>query len=321
MRGSDLSDLSAFAAVAEHLSFRAAAEQLGLTPSALSHRMRQLEERVGVRLLHRTTRSVALTDAGRRLLERVNPAMEQISGAMDDLVRAREKPMGKLKIHMAPLTAEMVLAPILREFLERYPDVELELSGPVPVADIVEAGFDAGISVQELVALDMTAVRVVHNMKIAVVAAPSYFAGKSVPQAPEDLLQHNCIRYRLPIGGAMMSWTFTRERTSRPLLAKANQIPVSGNLIVGDIEFAVRAAVEGVGIAYTLATATDFLVRSGHLVRILEDWSPSLEGFYLYYPGGRQIPAALRALIDLIKSKSRSPADGTHAPVQGPRPA
>lgn len=313
MRGADLSDLSAFAAVAEHLSFRAAAEQLGLTPSALSHRMRQLEERVGVRLLHRTTRSVALTDAGRRLLARVNPAMEQISGAMDDLVRERETPMGKLKIHLAPLTAEMVVAPILREFLERYPDVELELSGPVPVTNIVEAGFDAAITVQDFIALDMTAIRVAQNIKFAVVASPAYFASRPIPQRPEDLLQHNCIRFRLPIGGSLLSWTFTQEPATRALLAKTNDLPVTGNLIVGDIELLGRAAVEGVGIAYTLETATEFLVRSGHLVRVLEDWSPSLEGFSLYYPGNRQIPAALRALIDMIKARLRAPSAGTPA--------
>ena len=317
MRGADLSDLSAFAAVAEHLSFRVAAEQLGLTPSALSHRMRQLEERVGVRLFHRTTRSVALTDAGRRLLERVSPAIEQISGAVDDLTREREKPMGKLRLHTAPIGLEMVMGPILRAFLDNHPDVELELSGPTPVSDIVEAGFDAGISLQEFVALDMTALRVVPNMRIAVVASPSYFANRPIPTVPNDLLQHNCIRYRVPIGGQLMNWTFTQERTSRPLLAKTDVVPVTGNLIVGDINFAVRAAINGVGIAYTLESVTDFLVRAGHLVRVLEDWSPSLEGFYLYYPGNRQIPAALRALIDMIKVHSRMPSgDTSFSPIE-----
>lgn len=317
MRGADLSDLTAFAAVAELLSFRAASEQLGITPSALSHRMRQLEERVGVRLLHRTTRSVALTDAGRRLQERVRPAIEQITGAVDNLTRERETPTGKLRIHTPPIALEMVMGPILCEFLDKYPEVELELSGQVPVSDMVEAGFDAAIAFQEFVALDMTALRVVPNMRIAVVASPSYFANRPVPKVPEDLLQHNCIRYRVPIGAQLMNWTFTRERTSRPLLAKTDVVPVTGNLIVGDPNYAIRAAVMGAGIAYTVEAATDFLVRAGHLVRVLDDWSPSLEGFYLCYPGNRQIPAALRALIDMIKSRPNTPPAGTQHPYIG----
>jgi Transcriptional regulator len=302
MRGSDLSDLSVFTAVAEHLSFRMAAEQLGLTTSALSHRMRQLEERIGVRLLNRTTRSVALTDAGRRLLERVSPAIEEISSAVGDLARERETPMGKLKIHTPTVTAEMIMAPILREFLEKYPDVELELGGADGLTDIVAAGYDAGISLQEFLALDMTAVRVIPNMPIAVVAAPSYFAKHPVPKVPEDLLQHNCIRFRLAFGSTLANWTFTKNRTSRRLLAKTDIIDVTGNLIVGDIGLALRAAVNGVGIAYTLESAADFFIRSGHLIRVLEEWSPSLEGFYFYYPGNRQIPAALRALIEMVKA-------------------
>lgn len=314
MRGSDLSDLSVFTAVAEHLSFRVAAEQLGLTTSALSHRMRQLEERIGVRLLNRTTRSVALTDAGRRLLERVSPAIEQISSAVGDLAREREKPMGKLKIHTPTVTAEMILAPILREFLEKYPDVELELNGPDGLTDIVGAGFDAGISLQEFLALDMTAVRVIPNMPIAVVAAPSYFATRPIPKVPEDLLQHNCIRFRIPVGAALVNWTFIKSRTSRRLLAKTDVIDVKGNLIVGDISLALRAAVNGVGIAYTLESAADFFIKSGHLIRVLEEWSPSLEGFYFYYPGNRQIPAALRALIEMIKA---GPSAQASAPLAG----
>jgi DNA-binding transcriptional LysR family regulator len=302
MRRIDLTDLSAFVAVAENRSFRAAAQQLGVTPSALSHRLRQLEQRIGVRLLHRTTRSVAATDAGRRLLEQLRPAFDQIIGAFQNLEQDRNEPAGKLTIHAPVMTVEMVVAPVWRAFLERYPKVELEVSRREDVLDIVEAGFDAGISIQELVALDMTGVRVAANMKVVVVGAPSYFARHPRPQKPEDLKHHNCIQLRLPMGGTLLSWTFARERTARALLAKADQVPVNGNLIVDNLEIGLRAAVDGIGLYYTVENSADFLIRSGHLVSVLEDWTPSFDGFYLYYPGKRQIPAALRALIDMIKA-------------------
>jgi len=313
MRRPDLTDLNAFVAVADRLSFRAAAAHLGLTPSALSHRMRQLEQRMGVRLLHRTTRSVSPTDAGRQLLEQLRPAMEQIAGAMENLKQNRERPTGRLAIYAHPTVAEIVIEPIWRKFLSTYPEVNLEIGGNGENIDIVAAGYDAGIAVREFVALDMTAVRVTPPMKIAIVGSPSYFARNPVPRSPEDLAKHNCIQFRLPVSRKVLKWSFTRKRTSQSFSSKPGQLQVSGNLTVSGIDLALRAAVDGLGIAYTLEAHAEFFLRSGHLTRVLEDWSPTFEGLYLYYPGHRQVPAALRAFIDTIQT-SRHKTKGQHGP-------
>src|SRR3984957_8733941 len=192
----DLANLAAFVAVADHLSFRAAASRLGVTPSALSHTMRQLEERLGLRLLHRTTRSVSVTDAGHRLLERLRPAIDQIAGALEDLNQERSRPVGRLRIYAIHVAAAAVVAPVWQRFLSTYPEVHLELQlGEAPV-DIVAKGFDAGIGPQDRAAADMIIVRVMGPMKVAVVAAPSYFARRPAPQRPDDLAQHACVQYR-----------------------------------------------------------------------------------------------------------------------------
>jgi len=293
-RGS-LADLTAFAAVADRLSFRAAASQLGVTPSALSHSMRQLEERLGVRLLHRTTRSVSLTDAGRRLLDRLRPAIDQIAGALEDLNQARQRPMGRLRIYAIHIAAVAIVAPIWKRFLSTYPEVHLELAvGEAPL-DIVAKGFDAGIGPRDRAPADMIAVRVMGPMKIAVVGAPTYFALRPPPRTPEDLARHSCVQYRRAAEGEVFAWPFERNRKSR-------QISVAGQVMVNDPDLAVRAAVDGLGIAYTLDALAEPFMRSGQLVRVLEDWSPSFEGMYLYYPGHRQVPATLRALIDMIRA-------------------
>jgi DNA-binding transcriptional LysR family regulator len=293
-RGS-LADLTAFVAVADRLSFRAAASQLGVTPSALSHSMRQLEERLGVRLLHRTTRSVSLTDAGRRLLDRLRPAIDQIAGALEDLNQERQRPMGRLRIYAVHTAAVAIIAPIWWRFLSTYPEVHLELAvGEAPL-DIVAKGFDAGIGPHDRAPADMIAVRVMGPMKIAVVGAPTYFARRPPPRTPEDLARHSCVQYRRAADGDVMVWPFERNRKTR-------QISVDGRVMVNDPDLAVRAAVDGLGIAYTLEALAEPFLRSGQLVRVLEDWSPSFEGLYLYYPGHRQVPATLRALIDIIRT-------------------
>ncbi len=293
-RGS-LADLTAFVAVADRLSFRAAASQLGVTPSALSHSMRQLEGRLGVRLLHRTTRSVSLTDAGRRLLDRLRPAIEQIAGALENLNQERQRPMGRLRIYASHMAAVTVVAPIWWRFLSTYPEVHLELAvGEAPL-DIVAKGFDAGIGPHDRAPADMIAVRVMGPMKIAVVGAPSYFARQPPPRTPDDLARHSCVQYRRAAEGEVYAWPFERNRKSR-------RISVAGRVMVNDPDLAVRAAVDGLGIAYTLEALAEPFLRSGQLVRVLEDWSPSFEGLYLYYPGHRQVPAALRAFIDMIRA-------------------
>ena len=193
----DLADLNAFVAVANHLSFRAAAAQLGVTPSALSHSMRQLEERLGARLLHRTTRSVSLTDAGRRLIERLRPAIDQISGALEDLNQERARPFGRLRIYASPVAAAAVIAPVWERFLSTYPEVNLDLRVDTAPTDIVASGFDAGIGLKDRAASDMIAVRMMGPMKVAVVGSPAYFARRRPPRTPDDLASHSCIQYRL----------------------------------------------------------------------------------------------------------------------------
>jgi DNA-binding transcriptional LysR family regulator len=295
MNRADLADLSAFVAVADHLSFRAAASQLGVTPSALSHSMRQLEERLGVRLLNRTTRSVSVTDAGLRLLERLRPAVGQIAGALEDLNQERQRPLGRLRIYAIHLAAGAVIAPIWGRFLSTYPEVHLELAlGEAPI-DIVAKGFDAGIGPRDRVPADMIAVRVMGLMKIAVVGAPAYFARQRPPRTPDDLARHSCVQYRREADGNVLLWQFERNRKSR-------RISVDGRVMVNDAELAVRAAIDGLGIAYTLESLAQPFLRSGQLVRVLEDWSPSFEGLFLYYPGHRQVPAALRVLIDMMRA-------------------
>jgi DNA-binding transcriptional LysR family regulator len=295
----DLASLTAFVAVADHLNFRAAASRLGVTPSALSHTMRQLEERLGIRLLHRTTRSVSVTDAGLRLLERLRPAIDQIASALEDLNQDRDRPVGRLRIYAIHTAAAAVIAPVWQRFLTTYPEVHLEVQlGEAPI-DIVAKGFDAGIGPQDRAAADMIIVRVMGPMKVAVVGAPSYFARRQKPRNPDDLVRHTCVEYRRGADGAVYEWAFERSGKSR-------KISVSGRVMVNDPDLAVRAAVDGLGIAYTITAQAEPFLHSGQLVRVLEDWSPSFEGLFLYYPSHRQVPVALRALIDMIGAAGRS---------------
>jgi DNA-binding transcriptional LysR family regulator len=305
----DLADLTAFVAVADQLSFRGAASRLGVTPSALSHSMRQLEERLGMRLLNRTTRSVAVTDAGLRLLERLRPAISEIAGALEDLNQERQRPVGRLRICAIHLAASAIIAPIWKRFLSTYPDVHLEVAVGEAVIDIVAKGFDAGIGPRDRVPADMIAVRVMGPMKIAVVGAPTYFARRRPPRTPDDLARHICVEYRREADGEVLMWPFERNRKSR-------RISVDGRVMVNDADLAVRAAVDGLGIAYTGEALAEPFLRSGQLVRVLEDWSPSFEGLFLYYPGHRQVPAALRALIDMIRT-ARGSAPGKR-PLKNP---
>ena len=299
MHRSDLADLTAFVAVADRLSFRAAALRLGVTPSALSHTMRQLESRIGVRLLNRTTRSVSLTDAGLRLLERLRPAIEQIDGALEGLNQERQRPFGRLRIYAGHMAAAAVIAPVWQRFLTTYPEVHLEVQvGEAPV-DIVAQGFDAGIGPQDRSAADMIVVRVTAPLKVAVVGAPSYFARRREPRTPDDLARHSCVQYRRGADGTVFDWPFERNGKSR-------KISVEGQVMVNVPDMAVRAAADGLGIAYTIEAHAEPFLRSGQLVRVLEDWSPSFEGIFVYYPGHRQVPASLRAFIDMIRTTSGS---------------
>jgi DNA-binding transcriptional LysR family regulator len=255
-------------------------------------------------LLNRTTRSVSLTDAGLRLLARLRPAVEQISQALDDLKSEQEHPFGRLRLYVSHFAGVAVIAPIWARFLSTFPDVQLEVHTDEALVDIVAKGFDAGIGPKFQAAADMIAVRVTGPMKAAVVGASAYFAGRRLPRTPDDLTQHSCVQYRLAGDGAVFEWVFERDGKSR-------RISVDGRITVNDPDLAVRAAVDGLGIVYTVEAHVDPFLRTEQLVRVLEDWSPSFEGLFLYYPGHRQVPVALRALIDMLRA--------THgwAPVKG----
>ena len=303
MRRADLADLIAFVAVADNLSFRAAASRLGVTPSALSHTLRHFEERLGFRLLNRTTRSVSLTDAGLRLLDRLRPAVEQISRGLEDLKGEQGHPFGCLRLYVTHLAGAAVIAPVWARFLSSFPDVQLEVHTAEAPADIVAKGFDAGIAPKDWAAADMIAVRVMGPMKVAVVGAPTYFAQRRPPRAPDDLAGHSCVHYRRA-AGTVYEWPFERDGKSR-------QVPLDGRVMVNDMDLAVRAAVDGLGVAYTIETLAGPFLRSGQLVRVLEDWSPFSDGLFIYYPGHRQVPVALRALIDMLHAaRGSTPAKG-----------
>jgi DNA-binding transcriptional LysR family regulator len=240
------------------------------------------------------------TDAGRRLLERLRPALDEIAGALDDLNDERARPFGRLRIYTTYLWGAAVIAPVWARFLCTYPDVHLELVLDDAAPDIVARGFDAGIAPRDRVAADMIAVRVMAPTKVAIVGAPGYFRRRPPPRTPDDLAHHHCIQFRRGVDGSVFEWPF--ERDGRSL-----RISVPGRLMVNDPWIYMRAAVDGPGIAYTLEALAEPFLRSGQLVRVLEDWSPCHEGMFLYYPGHRQVPAALRALIDMIRVSSSGP--------------
>jgi DNA-binding transcriptional LysR family regulator len=303
MQRGSLSDLNTFLLVAEHLSFRAAAERLELTAPAVSHSIRQLETRLGVRLLNRTTRSVALTHAGVRLLECLRPAFDQISGALEELNEERQRPTGRLRIWAAPLGATLAVTPIWQRYLSTYPEVQLEIWTEMGPVEIVASGFDAIIGPNRWAAPNMIKVRLTGPIEIAVVAAPMYFAGRRPPRTPEDLVSHSGIQYRFGARGQIAKWDFERN-------GKEQHIAVPGRVTVNTIELALRAALDGLGIARVPAELAAPFLRTGQLIRILGNWSAAVEGYFLFYHGRRQVPAALRAFIDMV----RAPKSGAGTP-------
>jgi DNA-binding transcriptional LysR family regulator len=294
MKRSELADLAAFVAVADELSFRAGAARLGITRSALSHAMQQLEKRLDVRLLNRSTRGVALTDAGRRLFESLQPAFAGIEQGLADLDIERGSPSGRLRLLISVGAAATVIAPVWRDFLATHPRVRLELElsdGPV---DVVGEGFDAAIALRDFAAADMIAVKVSDPWQAVVVGAPSYLVRRGEPTMPEDLETHECIQYRLD--GAPFPWPFMHEGSRR-------KIAVRGSVTVNSSELALRAAIGGLGLAFINDVVVEPFLRTGQLVAVLRDWSPSFDGYFLIYPGRRQVPAPLRALIDMLRTQ------------------
>jgi DNA-binding transcriptional LysR family regulator len=295
MERNQLNDLLAFAAVARERSFTRAAAILGMSPSALSHAMRGLEERLGVRLLSRTTRSVAPTEPGERLLQSLNPAFANIESGLEALAEWRHNPSGTVRITTFAYAARMVLLPKLPAFLLANPDVRVEVNIDDGLTDIVAAGFDAGIRLGEAVAQDMVAIKVGPDMRTVVVGTPSYFDRYPPPLTPYDLERHACIGYRLTTSGGLLPWEFEKD-------GKEINIRTSGPLVVNDGDLPAAAVRAGAGLGYMMEHDVADEIASGSLVQVLKDWCPSYPGFYLYHPGRRQSPPALRALIAALKT-------------------
>jgi DNA-binding transcriptional LysR family regulator len=294
MRREELVDLNAFATVAEEESFTRAAARLGTSQSALSHTVRRLETRLGVRLLTRTTRRVAPTQAGERLLKTLGPALDTIAAELASLSELREKPAGTIRITTSEHAAHRVLWPALETLLPDYPDIHVELSIASGLTDIVAERFDAGVRLGESVAKDMVAVRVGPDLRMAVVGAPSYFAARPTPRIPQDLAEHQCINLRLPTLGGLYAWEL--EKDGREL-----KVRVEGQLAFNNVAMILRAAMAGFGLACVLEDHVAVLVDDGSLVRVLDDWCPPFAGYHLYYPSGRQPSAAFTLLVDALR--------------------
>ncbi|HEX4771458.1 MAG TPA: LysR family transcriptional regulator [Bryobacteraceae bacterium] len=293
MAKNDLSALSAFLAVAEERSFTRAAKRLGVSPSAMSHAMRALEEGIGVRLLSRTTRSVAPTNAGQDLVARLRPALTEVEEALQQVSGLSKKPAGRVRLLVPRLAAGSVLAPKLGQFAHDYPDILLDVTTDDSRIDIVAEGFDAGIHFGEYIEKDMIAVRVSPDHKPAIVGSPGYVKSQGKPKSPRDLLRHRCINFRHGDEG-LYRWEF--ERAKRSL-----SVAVNGPLIVDDLNLVIGAAIDGVGLAYMAEQDAAPHLSSGALVRVLEDWCQPFPGYFLYYPSRRQQPAALSALINSLR--------------------
>ena len=296
MRRDELDVLAAFLAVADERSFTKAAKRLGVSPSALSHSLRGLEERIGVRLLARTTRSVSTTEAGDLLLARLRPALGDIERALALVAGLREQPAGRLRLLVPRVAARMLLAPRLAEFTARYPDVVLDVTTDDSLLDIVAGRFDAGIHLGEFLQRDMVAVRVSREQRAAIVGSPGYFATHPPPQTPRDLVQHRCLNIRMGAEG-VYRWEFDKGSESLT-------VGVEGPLETDDFQLTRLAALEGVGLAYAFEEEVAPHLASGALVRVLEDWCPPFPGFYLYYPSRRQQTPALAALVEALRLSS-----------------
>ena len=298
MLRSDLGDLVAFLAVARERSFTRAAKKLGLSQSALSHTVRGLEARLGLRLLTRTTRSVAPTEAGERLLQAVGPRFDDIDAELASLSDLRDKPAGTIRITTAEHAAQTVLWPKLARFLPDYPDIKVEVVTDYGLRDIVAERCDAGIRLGEQVAKDMIAVRIGPDMRMAVVGTPAYLAGRPAPTVPQDLVAHNCINLRLPTYGSLLTWEF--ETDGREI-----RVHVDGQLTFNTSNQILDAALLGFGLAYLPEDMVAAHVIEGRLVRVLEGWCAPFPGYHLYYPSRRQASPAFKLLVEALRYRSQ----------------
>lgn len=294
MRREELGDLTAFLAVAEESSFTRAAAKLGTSQSALSHTVRRLEARLGLRLLTRTTRSVAPTEAGERLVETLRPAFDDIDAKLAALSDLRERPAGTIRITTSEHAADTLLWPVLERLLPGYPDVHVELDFDHGFRDIVAERFDAGVRLGESVAKDMIAVRIGPELRMAVVGPPSYFAARPKPRTPQELADHVCINMRLPTQGGLYAWEF--EKDGREL-----RVRVEGQLIFNSPPMVLRAAVAGFGLACLPQDQVEPHLAEGSLVQVLADWCPPFAGYHLYYPSRRQTSPAFALLVEALR--------------------
>src|SRR2546426_6368618 len=296
MQRGNVNALLAFLAVARERSFTKAAAKLGVSQSALSHTIRGLEARLGIRLLTRTTRSVSPTEAGERLLRTLGPRFEEIEAELDAVSELREKPAGTIRITATDYAADTILWPKLTKFLRQYPDIKVEITIDYGLTDIVAQRYDAGVRLGEQVAKDMIAVRIGPDMRMAVVGAPSYFRKWSEPKRPQDLIGHNCINLRLPTHGGLYAWEF--EKGDHEL-----KVRVEGQLVFNGTAQMLNAALAGFGLAYVPDDLARPHLAKRRLERVLEDWCPPFSGYHLYYPSRRQSSAAFALLIDALRHR------------------
>ncbi|TSD83121.1 LysR family transcriptional regulator [Mycobacterium sp. KBS0706] len=296
MAHENFNNLAAFATVAKERSFTRAAAKLGVTQSALSQTIRALEERLGLRLLTRTTRSVAPTEAGERLLQTVAPRFEEIEVQLAMLSELREKPAGTVRITAGEHPAISILQPALKRFLPDYPDVNVEIIVDYGLTDIVAEGYDAGVRMGEQVAKDMVAVRIGPEMRMAVVASPAYFERHPPPQTPQDLTAHKCINMRLPTYGGLFPWGL--EKDGREVKVRGE-----GQLVFNNLGLRLSSALDGLGVAYMPEDQVLPYVAEGRLIRVLEDWCPYFPGYHLYYPSRRHSSPALSLLVDVLRHR------------------
>jgi DNA-binding transcriptional LysR family regulator len=294
MAREDLSILAGFLTVAEERSFTGAAKRLGVSPSAMSHAIRNLEERLGIRLLSRTTRSVTPTEAGEQLLARLRPALTEVGQALDELSGLRDKPAGRIRLLLPRFAMESVLGPKLGQFAQEYPEILLDVTTDDSRMDIVAGGFDAGIHLGEYIEKDMIAVRVGPDHQPVIVGSPAYIASHPKPKSPRDLLQHRCINFRHGSAG-VYRWEFQKGK-------KSMSVAVQGPLIVDDVALVLRAALDGVGLAFLSQHQVQSQLDAGSIVRVLESWCQPYPGFFLYYPSRRQQSPALSALINVLRA-------------------
>jgi len=300
IRGTQFAQLTAFVAVAEHRSFTRAAQHLGLSTPSLSQAIRGLEETFGVRLLNRTTRSVALTEAGEQLLQHLNPVLEGVDHAIDAVNAYRDTPGGTLRLTVHPLAAVTVIGPLVARFSSAFPSIELELSVDIACRDIVSEHFDAGVHLGSNIAQDMIAVPIGGNFRIVTVAAPEYLASHGQVSSPADLSGHNCVRYRWDKAVAN-TWRFAKD-------GERADVAVEGTLTVNDHDLALRAALDGVGIVQLPEASVASLIAEGRLTSLLADWSPNWGSFFLFYPSRKHLPVKLRTLVDFLRKETKHTA-------------